>query len=76
MFPRQSVLVPVCDPTAAVQVRLVLRAAALNQYYSLIRGRRLGGYQLRPSANRGMGSSVSWHCGMTLLIFDTTTKKY
>lgn len=63
MFPRQSVLVPVCHPAAAVPDRVLLHAAALDQHYSLLRRRRLGGYRLRPSADRGMGSSVSRHCG-------------
>lgn len=67
MFPRQSVLVHVCHPAAALQDRVLLHAAALNQHYSLICGRRLGGYYVWPSANRSVGVGVPRHCGMSLL---------
>lgn len=74
MFPRQSILFFVWHPATAVQERVLRYAAALNQYYSLVCGRRIGGNQLWSSTDRGMDSSVSRHCGMTDTIdFNTTT---
>lgn len=73
MFPCQPVLVPVRHPTTAVQVRLLHRAASLNQYHRLSRGRPVGGYQLRQGANRGMDFSLSRYCGnMALLTWNMT----